>query len=732
MSEILTVENLHTQFDTADGTVRAVDGASFSVERGEVVGIVGESGSGKSVTARSIVGLHDPGEIVAGSIVVDGVDVTDATDAQLRRLRGNTVSMAFQDPTETLNPVFDVGEQIAEAIRVHCDTNSQALLDYLHVPLFSRRSAWRDAREQAIDLMKRVGIASPEDRVDAYPHELSGGMRQRAMLAIALASQPDLLLADEPTTALDATTQAQLLELLRELTDERDLATVLITHDLGVVADVCDRVVVMYAGEVLETGPTDRILEDPRHPYTRALLACLTQRADPKSRVPAIEGRPPELHAKPDGCPFAPRCSHATDRCRTGDVPTVDLESGTVTCGEPIALESADAPPHSRVADGSRTATSGTGSTPSETTAPGSPLVDLSGVTKRYTLDDGLLDGIFGERRELPAVVDVDLTVHEGETVGLVGESGSGKSTVADLVTGLEAPTDGEVRFDGTPVGTARDRSADQLADVGVVFQNPRSSFNPRRTVERAIAEPLRQQGWSRERRRERVADLLDRVGLSETHASRYPHELSGGQIQRAAIARAIAPNPRLLVLDEPVSALDASVTARILNLLLDLQADLELTYLLISHDLDVVAHVADRIAVMYLGTVMEVGPADRVLDDPTHPYTQALLEAIPSVDPDDDPAVPLEGDLPQSVEPPAGCPFHTRCPIAEPRCRTETPTFTSIDATRSRCHFADEFSRDSGNEHEERGTDRQNEHEDRRTDRRTDEAVRPDRSRSS
>ncbi|AXR82950.1 dipeptide ABC transporter ATP-binding protein [Natrarchaeobaculum sulfurireducens] len=696
MSTVLTVENLHTQFETSDGTVRAVDGVSFAVDAGEVVGIVGESGSGKSVTARSILGLHEPAEIVRGSIVVDGVDITKASDRTLRRLRGETVSMAFQDPTETLNPVFDVGEQIAESVRVHRSPDSQTLLDYLHVPPFSRREKWCNARVQAIDLMEQVGIASPGDRADAYPHELSGGMRQRAMLAIALASSPDLLIADEPTTALDTTTQAQLLEMLRTLTDERDLATVLITHDLGVVADVCDRVVVMYAGEVMETGPTERILEEPRHPYTRALLACLTQRVAPKSRLPAIDGRPPDLSAKPPGCPFAPRCVHATDGCRAGGIPVLDLEDreGTVACGEPIALEGThcSGPSHSSPAgvDGpdqppsSPDPSAGTANSHSK-----EPVVRLEGVSKRYSLDDGLLDRLLGEPATLEAVGDVDLEIRSGETLGLVGESGCGKSTLASLVTGLETSSAGTIRFDGQPVGSLEDRATELLADVGVVFQNPRSSFNPRRTIERSIAEPLRQQGWGRDRCADRIAELLDRVGLSERHATNYPHELSGGQIQRAAIARAIVLEPRLVVLDEPVSALDASVKARILNLLLDLQADLELTYLLISHDLDVVAHVADRVAVLYLGTLLEVGPAARVFTEPTHPYTKALLEAIPSIDPARDGGVPLEGDVASSVDPPAGCVFHTRCPLAEADCRTEEPPLEAVGPVRSKCHFA-------------------------------------------
>ena len=726
MRDLLTVENLHTQFRTREGTVRAVDGVSFSVDDGETVGIVGESGCGKSVTARSIVGLQDPGEIVAGSIRLDGTNVPEATDRQLRKLRGDTVSMVFQDPTQTLNPVFDVGEQIAESLSVHDDPDSQRLLDYLHAPLFSRRSKWEDHRERAVDLMEQVGIASPEDRVDAYPHELSGGMRQRAGLAIALASDPDLLIADEPTTALDTTTQAQILARLRRLSDDRGMALLLITHDLGVVADICDRVVVMYGGQVMETGPTDRVLEDPRHPYTRALLECLTRTTERKQRLPTIEGTVPERVGEQSGCPFASRCPSATDACLSGEIPTVDLAGGSATCGEPIVFE-----PSERAAGGaddslesatpvaSASTTAGTSAVsaaaesvptdrsqsrpggtsadarlgPSDSNASSAPagdqpVVALEGVSKRFSLDDGVFDRVFGRTRDLQAVDDVSLEIGAGETLGLVGESGSGKSTLANLVTGLEAPTSGEVRLDGVPVGPAGDRSPDTLADIGVVFQNPHSSLNPRMTVERTIAEPLRARGWDEGRRRERVSHLLEVVGLSERYASQYPHELSGGQIQRVAIARAIALDPKLVVLDEPVSALDVSVQARILNLLLDLQRDLELTYLVISHDLDVIEHVADRIAVLYLGELMEVGPAEAVFERPAHPYTAALLEAIPSLDGSGSGSVGFEGPIPSPLDAPSGCPFRTRCPDAEPKCADVHPDWTRAGPARSKCHF--------------------------------------------
>lgn len=592
--------------------------------------------------------------------------------------------MTFQDPNTTLNPIFDVGEQIGESLRIHDDPDSQGLLDYLHAPLFNRRSTWREMRERAIDLMEQVGIASANERVSAYPHELSGGMCQRAMLAIALAGDPDLLIADEPTTALDTTTQAEILDLLQQLNTERGMAVLLITHDLGVIAEICDRVVVLYAGEVMETGSTERILTDPRHPYTRALLGCLTQRADRKTELPSIGGKVPNLMGEQTGCPFAPRCEYATDACTTVDPPTIEFEDGSATCGEPIIFESES--------NESTTPTTETGGLQSNSLATGKrdSLFELRNVSKRFALSDSLLDRIVGEPRYVRAVSDVDLMINKGETVGLVGESGSGKSTLAALVAGLVSPTSGTVRFDGERVGTVEARSKKSLADVGFVFQNPRSSLDPRMTVRKSVEEPMYEANWDRERRSGRVAELFERVGLADRHMESYPHQLSGGQIQRVAIARALALDPRLVILDEPTSALDVSVQARILNLLSSLQDDLDLTYLFVSHDLDVVNHIADRVAVMYLGELMEVGPTSAVFDRPSHPYTEALIDAIPSVDPGTPTGISLGGEVPSAVDPPSGCVFHPRCPMAEPECKKRNPPVIDVGETRSRCHFAE------------------------------------------
>ena len=715
---LLRVDNLQTHFDTADGVVRAVNGTSFTVSAGEIVGLVGESGSGKSVTARSIMGLQAPGQIVEGSIHFDGEDLTECSDRTLERYRGTRLSMLFQDPMTTLNPVFDVGEQIAESLRVH-EHPKQSLLDFSHVPGFADRSSWRRNRERAVELMEQVGVADPADRVEAYPHELSGGMAQRAMLAIALAGDPDLLIADEPTTALDMTTQARILEQLRSLARETETAILLITHNLGVVAELCDRVVVMYGGEIMERGPTDRLLHAPEHPYTIGLRECLLDGTDAE-RLDSIDGRVPDCFEGGSGCAFASRCDFATVRCSVENPPVVDVTPDhEVVCSElevvrteTEAAAAAETAGADIAVDGGTPLRSETGpdalgrrdavgqDEAARSTAdvelrsdeghPGTPILEARDVTKTFDLSNSLLDRLFGTARTLRAIDDVDIAVHPGETVGIVGESGSGKSTLAKVLTGLHEPTGGEVRFDGEPANGLASRSAEQLADIGVVFQAPRSSINPRLTVREAIAEPLYEQGWNRERRDRRVEELLDLVDLPTAVADRRPGQLSGGQLQRIAIARAIALEPRVVVFDEPVSALDVSVRATLLNLLVELQDRLGLTYLVISHDLDVVRHLADRIAVMYLGEIVERGPANTLFERPSHPYTQALLDAIPRVD-ENDRSVTLAGPIPSSVERPTGCSFHPRCRYAVPKCSESVPDSRVIGAAASRCHLAEE-----------------------------------------
>jgi peptide/nickel transport system ATP-binding protein len=712
MGPLLDIQDLHVRFETPDGTVDAVAGASLSVDRGEIVGLVGESGSGKSVTARSILGLHSPGRVTGGTISYDGTALTALSEKRHRQYRGSELSMVFQDPTTTLNPVFDVGEQIAESLRLH-DDQSQSLLDYLHLSPFTDRSAWARHRERAIELMEQVGISDPDDRVDAYPHELSGGMCQRAMIAIALAADPNLLIVDEPTTALDTTTQARILDRLRSLATETDTAILLISHHIGVVDEVCDRVVVMYGGQVMERGPVDRVVGSPEHPYTKGLVNCRIT-ADSRHPLPTIPGSVPDRI--PDtGCPFASRCEYATAACQEAKPPEVPVDADhAVSCGELDAVRAAGS--------AARTVTDGAASQRPDDSTRGLPRYDggrhegtvasqsavaeeavdtgtadedatsvfeTRSVTKTFELSSSVFDRWLDDRQTLTAVDSVDLSVSRGETVGVVGESGSGKSTLVNLLTGLCEPTAGEVVFDGKPVGAIADRTADQLRDVGVVFQNPRDSINPRLTVREAIAEPLVEQDWPQSKRTHRVDELIELVDLPPQYASRRPHQLSGGQLQRVAIARAIALEPQVVVFDEPLSALDLSTTAQLLNLLTTLQNRLDLTYVIVSHDLGVVQHIADCVLVMYLGEIVERGPADLVFERPSHPYTATLVDAATDGRGD---GLTVEGPPPSAVEMPSGCRFHTRCPLTEPECQSEEPAVEPVGDAFSRCHFAREF----------------------------------------
>lgn len=693
---LLSIEDLHTVFTTQEGIVHAVNGMSFEVHEGEIVGMVGETGSGKSVTAHSITRLEDPGRITQGSIKFRETDMTTADEHTIRRIRGNGMGMVFQDPESTLNPTFTVSEQIAESLKIHEESDDARLLDYLHAPLFSDRTDWRDKQQRATELMAKVGIPHPEERTDAYPYQFSGGMRQRAMLAIALAREPDLLIADEPTSSLDVTIQAQIIDLLQQLNDTQGMSILLITHNLGVVAELCDRVIVVDGGEIMEVGTTEQILTNPRHPYTRGLLECMPQTTPRKQRLNAIEGKVPDLVGETKGCPFAPRCEHAVADCRRGDIPMADIGDGQhAKCGrlDEIGREweqSLPARQQHPVGDGPREPVSTAGPRREGET----PVVEVRNLSKRFTQNNTLLDRLMGDREHVSAVTDVSFSMYEGETLGLVGESGSGKSTLASIIAGLYAPTEGEVRFDGEPVGHATGRSEELLADIGVVFQNPKKSLDPRMTLKQVITEPLRIQGWDAERRKDRVSELADILELSEPLLRRYPHEVSGGQAQRAAVARAVALDPSVVVLDEPVSALDVSVQAKILNLLMDLQSELGLTYLLIAHNLSVVGHMADRIAVMYLGRIMEVAPPNQLFENPTHPYTESLLSAIPNVDPSTDATdrIILEGDIPSPVNPPSGCVFHTRCPFAEEECEMTNPPVEHVGDAESRCHFAGEY----------------------------------------
>ncbi|MGM0605182.1 MAG: dipeptide ABC transporter ATP-binding protein [Halobacteriota archaeon] len=648
---LLAVESLRTQFRTESGTVTAVDDVSFSLDRGEVMGIVGESGAGKSVTAKSIMRLIGyPGEIVAGSVVFDGQDLLALSSAQMRDIRGNRITLIPQDPMTSLNPVLTVGQQIVETIRLHQDVGED------------------EAREIAIEAMREVEIPDPASRIDEYPHEFSGGMRQRVLIAIGLACEPDLIIADEPTTALDVTTQAKILELLNDLREDRDVSILMITHNLGVVAQTCDRVGVMYAGNLVETGRVEDIFDRPRHPYTRTLIDAIPDVGADRDRLYALDGSMPDLKSLPEGCNFAPRCPHAIEACRMDGDPELNPVSGAPDGAHAACIRTDELDLRESAVEEAEDRRDRSRHT--------EPLLEVSNLKKHFSAGDGLLGnlsiartdggGLTLRRRYVKAVDDVSFTINRGETVGLVGESGCGKSTVARTVMQLLQPTDGEVYFDGHPLhelGSAQMRRL--RSEMQIIFQDPKSSLNPRKTVGQIIGRGMEKHDIaSGNEKRRRIEALLERVGLQASDADKYPHQFSGGQQQRIAIANALAVEPELIVCDEPVSALDVSVQAQILNLLDDIQEEFGLSYLFISHNISVVQHICDRVAVMYLGKIAEFGSVESVFAPPYHPYTESLLSAVPHANPRQrTDRILLEGTVPSPIDPPSGCPFHTRCP---------------------------------------------------------------------
>jgi peptide/nickel transport system ATP-binding protein len=676
MSEtLLEVEDLSVSFPTDDGVVRAVRGVSYRLGRGEALGIVGESGSGKSVAALAVMGLLPSTAQFSGSVRWRGRQLLGQSDRELSRVRGRRIAMIFQDPLTSLNPVYPVGEQIAEAITAHDAAVSR-----------------RVALARAVELLDVVGIPHPGQRARAYPHELSGGMRQRVVIAIAMANDPDVIIADEPTTALDVTVQAQVLQALETARERTGAALMLITHDLGVIAGHAERVAVMYAGRLVETGTVEEIFYAPRMPYTLGLLGSLPRVDTGRStRLTPIAGSPPSLLDLPPGCPFRPRCPHAEEICGKVEpgLDPVGSPAHRSAChfrdrisGElPVAALAQDAAPVSR--DG--------------------PLLEVRDLVKHFPVRSrGVLRRRIGE---VHAVCGVSFDVHPHETLGLVGESGCGKTTTARLVVNLLGATSGDVRYAGQGLlGLPARRMRPLRRDVQIVFQDPFASLDPRMSVNEIVAEPLRVHGayGPGGAGRDRVRELLRQVGLNPEHGNRFPHEFSGGQRQRVGVARALAMRPRLLVLDEPVSALDVSIQAGVLNMLADLQAELGLAYLFISHDLAVVRHIASRVAVMYLGRVVEVAPTADLFARGGHPYTQALVSAIPVPDPYKERArerIILAGDVPSPVEPPSGCRFRTRCPVyatelGEPersRCRADVPELVEREGVRHpvACHYA-------------------------------------------
>ena len=669
MSPILEITDLRTEIRLRDSTVHAVDGISLTVNPGECLGIVGESGSGKSMTSLSIMRLlPQGGHITGGTIMLDGINVTALPEDKMPSVRGNAVSMVFQDPMTSLNPTMKIGDQIAESVRIHRGADRQAAMD------------------RAIEVLGLVGMPRPAERVTNYPHQLSGGMRQRVMIAMALACEPKLLIADEPTTALDVTIQKQILELIDGLRARLGMAVILVTHDLGVIAGHTDRVAVMYAGQIVETTDTVTLFSRPRHPYTEALFESLPDTAGAQlTRLYNIPGMPPDLTAPPTGCRFAARCRYVRDTCRTV-APELITDAGTshdYRCFFPVAAGALDE--HMKAL-----------STPASVLAArqaGDTILRLDRLVKNYSVTAGaVLQRKIGD---VSAVADVSFQVPKGTTFGLVGESGCGKTTIGKLIVGLEKATGGSIMFDGTDLSrmprTERKRTA---AKIQLMFQDSYAAMDPRMRVGTILREPLViQREGSRDEQERRIDAILDEVGLPASAAERYPHEFSGGQRQRLGLARALVLRPALIVADEPVSALDVSIQAQILNLMQDLQRENGLTYLFISHDLSVVRYMSDTIGVMYLGKLVEVGPAEEVYLSPVHPYTKGLIDTVPVADPTAERSKENEGvrgELPSAIDPPSGCRFRTRCPYAQDLCAAEEPPLRDFSphGHQAACHF--------------------------------------------
>jgi peptide/nickel transport system ATP-binding protein len=664
---LLQVRGLRTELEAGLETVVAVDGISFDVYPRETLGIVGESGCGKSMTALSIMGLLPPGgKVTGGKVLFGGRDLASLPPRQIRAVRGNDIGMVFQDPLTALNPTMTVFDQVAEPLRIHTDMNR------------------RQVRERVIETLNLVGLPRPEERLSAYPHQLSGGLRQRVAIAIALVCQPRLLIADEPTTALDVTIQRQILELIDDLRAKLEMAVILITHDLGVIAGHADRVAVMYAGNIAEIASTAELFAAPRHRYTHGLFAALPEHATAaKGRLVSIPGSPPDLARPPQGCRFAPRCPAATGECRTAQPPLeTETETHRYACIHPAGVAGTPA------SAGQLTVASAAPAPEPIQAEVRTPVLVLDGVVKDYPAPGS---GLFGNKTHVSAVADVSFTVAESETFGLVGESGCGKSTVARLITALERPTSGHIEVLGADLfQTGAKALRRERRKVQLMFQDPASSMDGHLRGADIVREPLViQHIGSRSAQSQNIAALLDDVGLPRRFASRYPHELSGGQRQRLALARSLALHPKLIVADEPVSALDVSIQAQILNLMRDLQREHQISYVFVSHDLSVVRYLSHRIGVMYLGKLVEIGPAESVYSKPVHPYTQGLIDAAPTINVGTPARAALQGELPSPVNPPSGCRFRTRCPFAQEICaRIEPPMAEHAPGRFAACHF--------------------------------------------
>jgi len=658
-ADALDVENVEITYRVRGRALRVVRDVSFRVGRGESYGLVGESGCGKSTIALAIVRyLARNGSVSGGRIEIDARDVLAMGASELRKLRQTTVAMVYQEPGRALNPTIKVGRQVAEVFEIAGASKAESL-------------------DRSREMLEKVRISNPAGVMNRYPHQLSGGMLQRVVIAMALAAEPSLLILDEPTTALDATVEAEVLDLISALRNEFGTSLLFISHNLGVIAKMCDRVGVLYAGELVEEGPAREVFSGPRHPYTVGLLRCIPRRDTLKAHraLDTIPGSLPAPGVVPSGCIFADRCGLVEDRCRTEAPPLYDVDGRPGRRSRCHFRERAQTLP--RVIPSERDAV------PGERPDRGGVLIRAADVSKTFHMEGETIYGL----------VDVSVELRAGETLGLVGESGSGKTTFARTLLGLTAPDKGsEITLDGQALAeTTSGRTRAQEKALQIVFQNPDSALNRRHSVQRLISRSLsRLGGYRGDALTQRLKKLISDVRLSERHLSMRPAQLSGGLKQRVAIARAFAGDPRIVVCDEPTSALDVSVQAAILNLLTDLQQREDVSYLFISHDLGVVRYLADRIAVLYLGRIMEIGPADQVFNPPHHPYTEALLSAVPTLEDSEGERIRLEGEIPSPADPPTGCVFHTRCPrVLGDICVSKEPPLAEAEPGHAiRCHI--------------------------------------------
>jgi len=668
----LTVEHLSVSYDAGDTPLRAVRDVSFSIAPGEAYGLIGESGSGKTTVAFAMMNYLRGGRIEGGRILLQGQPIQDLPKSELRQIRGNKVAMVYQDPMSSLNPGIRVGEQIAEALRYHGIADRAG------------------ARARAVRLLADVNLPDPEAMVDRYPHQLSGGQQQRIVIAMALACEPDLVIMDEPTTGLDVTTEAVILDLIRELRHKINASILFISHNIAVVAKVCDRVGVLYAGELVEEGRVAEVIRRPKHPYTVGLVASMPSGTDRSQRLASIKGSLPDLTKVPQGCIFADRCLISRDVCLAGRPPAIEVGPAHISrCLFPDEAQDVIQKAEARVV------------APARAAGPAETVMHIDDLKLWYTRRRGLR--VWHKPQPVRAVNGVTLDIEAGRTLAVVGESGSGKSTLARCVVGLVPPTGGAIEFHGERLGgRARQRGVKTRQRIQIIFQNPESALNPQRTVGEIIARPLKLYNCVEPSRiDERVAELMKAVNLPARYASRYPHQLSGGEKQRVSIARVLGTEPDLIICDEPTSALDISVQAAVLNALSDLQARHGLSYMFISHDLGVVRYISDRVAVMYLGVVVETGPTEAVFKAPHHPYTESLVAALPDLSGNGEkPEVRLQGTPPSPTARIKGCVFASRCPRKVGAiCETTPPPVQNLaDGRKLACHIpVDELARLQG-----------------------------------